>query len=377
MPCCEAMMAKKILALVTDAYGGHGGVAAYNRDVLEAMAAMPEVDRIVVLPRVVSEVVGTIPTKVEFDQRALGGGGHYLCALFRRATAERFDLIYCAHINLAPLARAVSRMTGVPWALCLYGIDAWNRSPRRWVAMSASKADLYVPLSQLTMDRFVEAYPEARDRPVALLYNAVHLEQFGAAPPRADLVERYGLAGKTVILTAGRMAASEKAKGFDRVIALLPRLREVVPDIHYLIIGDGDDRANLEAQVRAAGIEELVTFAGWVPEDEKADHYRLANAFVMPSVGEGFGFVFIEALACGIPAVGSDVDGGREALRFGMLGAVLDPFDCPALIKAIVAAVKQSREVPAGLDYFAFPKFKERLADSIRPLLARRAWPRE
>ena len=93
-----------------------------------------------------------------------------------------------------------------------------------------------------------------------------------------------------------------------------------IPNIAYLIVGDGDDRQRLEAKARSRGIDDRVVFAGFIPEAEKADHYRLADAFVMPGRGEGFGFVFLEALACGIPVVGSRLDGSREALAPGGVG---------------------------------------------------------
>ena len=73
------------------------------------------------------------------------------------------------------------------------------------------------------------------------------------------------------------------------------------------------------------GLSDRVVFAGFIPEAEKADHYRLADAYVMPGRGEGFGFVFLEAMACGIPVVGSRLDGSREALRQGDLGILVDP----------------------------------------------------
>jgi phosphatidylinositol alpha-1,6-mannosyltransferase len=116
-----------------------------------------------------------------------------------------------------------------------------------------------------------------------------------------------------------------------------------------------------------------VVFAGFIPEAEKADHYRLADAFVMPGRGEGFGFVFLEALACGIPVVGSRLDGSREALRQGELGILVDP-DRPDDIQAgILAALKRPRGViPAGLEYFSFENFAKRCHGILRQVLKSR-----
>ena len=82
----------------------------------------------------------------------------------------------------------------------------------------------------------------------------------------------------------------------------------------------------------------------------------------MPSYGEGFGFVFLEALACGVPVIASKVDGSREAMRDGQLGQMVDPADAAELMNCILAVLKGPRgDVPAGLDYFSFSNFKQRL----------------
>jgi glycosyltransferase involved in cell wall biosynthesis len=86
----------------------------------------------------------------------------------------------------------------------------------------------------------------------------------------------------------------------------------------------------------------------------------LADAYVMPSHGEGFGFVLLEAMASGVPTVGSRIDGGREALRDGMLGTLVDPADRKGLTEAILAALGMPRGVPDGLEYFDYPNFRER-----------------
>jgi phosphatidyl-myo-inositol dimannoside synthase len=114
-----------------------------------------------------------------------------------------------------------------------------------------------------------------------------------------------------------------------------------------------------------------VVFAGFVAEDQKSAYYNLADAYVMPSTGEGFGFVFIEALACGVPCVASSMDGGREALLEGQLGAIVDPHDEVAVTSAVLETLARPKAIPAGLAYFEFPKFAERLMASLWPFLGR------
>ena len=118
-------------------------------------------------------------------------------------------------------------------------------------------------------------------------------------------------------------------------------------------------------KARVLGIADRVVFAGWIDEREKADHYRLADAFVMPGRGEGFGFVFLEAMACGVPVVASTLDGSREAVREGQLGLLANPDDRAALRNAVTEALRRPKGIPPGLDYFSFERFTARLGEIL------------
>jgi phosphatidyl-myo-inositol dimannoside synthase len=109
-----------------------------------------------------------------------------------------------------------------------------------------------------------------------------------------------------------------------------------------------------------------------VDEAEKADHYRLADAHVMPSRQEGFGFVHLEAMACGTPTVASSADGAFDAVRGGLLGGLVDPADPASVVAASLRAIDQPRGVPAGLDYFAFDAFAARINACVDTVMARR-----
>src|SRR5439155_2564410 len=100
-----------------------------------------------------------------------------------------------------------------------------------------------------------------------------------------------------------------------------------IPNVVYVVCGEGPDRSRLERKAVGLGVRDRVVFTGFIPEALKADYYRLADAYVMPSRGEGFGIVFLEAMACGIPVMGSRLDGSREALLDGELGVLVNPDD--------------------------------------------------
>jgi glycosyltransferase involved in cell wall biosynthesis len=362
---------RRVLMLLTDAWGGHGGIALYNRDVIEAMCLDPTIDQVVALPRVATlPLAGDLPAKLDFDLSALGGFGAYVRAVMRAMRRGRYDLVYCAHLNLLPLARAVATLLGKPLVLAIYGIDAWEPSTRALSRRLARSADHVMSISQVTLDRFHSwaPYPDAT---TTLMPNAIHLDEFALGPKNPDLEARYGLQGRKVLMTFGRLAGSERYKGFDAVLDALPAIIEQRPDVSYVIAGDGNDRARLEDRVRDMGLTDHVVFTGMVPEAEKADHYRLADVYVMPSRGEGFGFVLLEAMACGIPSIGSTRDGTREAMREGLLGPIVDPLDQQAVVDAVIASLERPRAIPEGLDYFAFPAFARRLAAMTGTLMAR------
>jgi glycosyltransferase involved in cell wall biosynthesis len=196
------------------------------------------------------------------------------------------------------------------------------------------------------------------------------LDWYAPGPKSPALIARYGLRDRKVIMTLGRLASLEQYKGFDVVVDAMPAVLKEVPNLAYLIVGDGDDRPRLESKVRSLGLSEHVIFTGYVDEAAKADHYRLADAYVMPSNGEGFGFVLLEALACGVPALASRLDGGREALRNGDLGILVDPRDREDVSRGILASLQAPRgQVPEGLSLFAYPQFERRCKRVLDELL--------
>ena len=117
-----------------------------------------------------------------------------------------------------------------------------------------------------------------------------------------------------VLLTVGRLAATERYKGQDHVIAALSQLQAIESrDLIYLIAGEGDDRARLESLVAQHGVLDKVRFLGAIDNQALPDLYRAADLFVMPSTGEGFGISFVESMACGTPAFGLRDGGARDA----------------------------------------------------------------
>lgn len=341
----------KLLALVSDAFGGSGGIARYNRDLFSALISSGGESEIVVIPR-----RGTSPSpSPHIIQGTPRGHVGFVIATFWTAWRDGpFDAVFCGHINFAPLAAIVAAVSRAPLWLQLHGAEAWHHLPhtRRWAVEQAS---LITAVSRYTRHRFLglaRIHPER----LRVLPNTVDARFMPGAKPD-HLLHRHDLHDRTVLLTVGRLASSERGKGHDRVIAALPALAAVRDDIAYLIVGDGDDRPRLEAQAQAADVADRVVFTGAVSDAELPDYYRLADLFIMPSAQEGFGIVLLEAAASGLPIVAGNGDGSADALADGALGRLIDPNDADSLRRAVLEMAGSMQPPHAVIERFAFHNF--------------------
>lgn len=349
-----------------DAYRGFGGIAQYNRDLIDALVASDRVDQIVSLTRHFPDKnSGLKPPPEKLEQHFLpGNNSRYAAAALRHALRLRPDVILCGHIHLLPVAAFLKKLTGRPLILEAYGIEAWQRLPglRSW---GTDQIDLVISISRFTRERLM-SWSGIQPHRIRVVPNAVHLSRYARAEKPQYLVDRYRVEGKRVLLTVGRLPGHERYKGQDKIITLLFKLLTRVPDLVYLIVGDGSDRARLEKMVATFLHQEHVIFAGRIREEEKIDHYNLADAFAMPSTSEGFGFVFLEAAACGVPVLGGSVDGSRDALVDGQLGVMVDPEDPEELLNGLETILKREKQVPECLTPFDFPRFGKQVEELFR-----------
>jgi len=359
----------KILMFLHDAFGGHGGIARNNLDVIDGLVADPRVARIVALPRILGRDEGIIPTKVDWRRRAGRGLAGYLAASFKAVNEGRAGLVLCAHIRLLPVAWLASLACRAPLWLMIFGIDAWERPRNPLLAWLARRVDRVISISEVTTGRF-QSWADLPPARMRLLPCVVDLDRFQPGPADPALATRYALSGKRVLFTFGRLVSRERAKGMDEVMEAMPSLLADFPGLVYLIGGDGPDRQRLTEKAKSLGLAERVIFTGRIAEEEKVAHYRLADAYVMPSRGEGFGSVILEAMAGGVPALASLKDGGREALLDGKLGVLVDPDDPARVIAGIRELLRRPKGRPAGLDNFSIEANRARIAkllDEIAP----------
>ena len=352
----------RILALVTDAFGGHGGIAQYNRDLLTALSASSRTSRIVCLPRHAEDADTRLPAKIEQQSPVPARIPYALAATRLALSGQRCDVVFCGHLYHMPLAALVARLCRAPLWLQLHGVEAWA-CPSRAVRIAIRHAHLITSVSRYTRDRFLDwsrADP-SRNKILPNTYNP----RFTPGPKPRHLMQRHGLDGRKIILTVSRLSAEERYKGHDKIIAALPAVLRHHPTAAYLIVGDGDDRSRLEQLTHHSGVSEHVVFAGRVPDEALVAYYRLADMFAMPSTGEGFGIVFLEAAATGLPVIGGNRDGSVDALANGEIGLLVDPDDPGELADALIASLSRGRRAYGSAERFDPTHFTAHVDDLL------------
>ncbi len=185
---------------------------------------------------------------------------------------------------------------------------------------------------------------------------------------RAAARARYGLQGHArVLISVGGLV---ERKGMHRVIDCLPALLARMPDLHYLIVGgaspEGDLRAELEAQTARLGLAGRVHFLGALPPDELKWPLSAADVFVLATRNEGWANVFLEAMACGLPVVTTDVGGNREVVCHDDLGTVVPFGDAAALQQALERALEKTWDRAAIAAHAQANQWDRRVAQLLR-----------
>ena len=351
------------MALVSEAFGGSGGIQQYNRDLLSAVAVSGAGHNICVLPRHAPRTAVRLPPGI--TQSAPSGRIGYVLAALTLALRNSFDVVFCGHIHLAPLAALIARMKGAKLIIQTHGIEVWAQLRDAW-RRAIEQSDLVLCVSRYTRRIILEQISVPPER-VMVLSNTVG-EVFTPGSGAA-FRSRHGLENKRILLTVGRMDSRERYKGQDRIIAMMPELLAHGHDMVYLIVGDGDDRFRLEQLAHKAGVADRVRFLGALEADQLVEVYRAADLFVMPSTGEGFGISFLEAMACGTPAIGLAAGGARDALGDGALGRIVDENE---LSHAVHDALSHQRPDPQLLSAAVLERFSRGVfRDSVNGILAR------
>jgi phosphatidylinositol alpha-1,6-mannosyltransferase len=326
----------RVLALVTEAYGGRGGIACAARDFLDALARDSRVTAIDILPRSTTDPLGPLPPKVSQLNAVSSRLGYCFKSLM--ALTQSWDVIFCNHVYMAPLGALVARLSGAKLVVQVHGIEVWGKV--RGLRRAALEAcDWIVSVSRDTRARILGECDNAPET-ILVIPNTVH-EAFEPMDHDAARI-KFGLNAHPVLLAVGRLSAQEQYKGQDRVIRALKTLVPNHPNLLFVIAGDGDDRNRLETLAAQEGVGENVRFLGQVPQEDLNALYNAADLFALPSTGEGFGIVFLEAMAAGTPAVGLAIAGAKDALADGDLGFCVTEDQFTEALRTILSQIEHA-----------------------------------
>lgn len=263
--------------------------------------------------------------------------------------AFRYDAILVG--NILPLgypALIIRVLFGIPYDVLVHGLDllAARRSPwkrfwagvilrhaRRVIANSHWTKSLVSRMSHISLAGGLNS---GETHHLSVLYPCPSLP-----PASGDAVvrfkDRWVGERKKIILSVGRLV---RRKGHDMALMAFQEIRRTHPDAHYVVIGDGPDRDRLMSLAASLGLGSAATFTGALPDEEVGAALGAADVFLLPTRtsaddAEGFGLVFLEAAAAGVPAIGGEGGGVGEAITDGLTGLVVNPRDPAAIAEAV------------------------------------------
>ena len=328
-------------------FSSEGGIQSYIQDILKAYLSITAAQKFpppaeVLLLRDAPDCQNPFESKnLKFSylktDPAWLGRLKFAAKLLTCLLQKRPERVFCGHIKLAPLIKNLCQPLGISYTILTYGKEVWEKLPPKY-QIAMTQADSIWTISRYTRDRTCELNNLNPDK-FQIVPCTVNENIFTIGSKKAHLLEKYDLVGAKILMTVARLRSTDIYKGVDVTIQALPQIAKTFPNVKYLVIGRGDDRPRLTKLAADLGVSEKVIFAGFVPTADLAEHYKLADAYVMPSQ-EGFGIVYLEALACGIPVLAGDADGSADPLQDGKLGWRVPHRDSAAVAVACVEMLR-------------------------------------
>lgn len=270
----------------------------------------------------------------------------FTACVFESARTFRPDVVVCGLLGMLPVASVVARALRRNLALLAYGVDVWRRlGPLE--RMLIRRCTHLLAISSFTADAFgARAGVDRRDIRVLALPIAEPIAA-GAQSPVEDHAGR-----PPVVLTVSRLARTDRFKGHFDIARCFGRVLERRPDARWVVVGHGDDLPALRSECRRLRIQDAVTLTGRVSDAELIALYRTAAVFALPSfadadaeppVGEGFGLVYVEAGAFGLPIIAATPGGGSaDFVIHGETGLTVRPHAPDELADAIVRLLDEA-----------------------------------
>ncbi len=248
-----------------------------------------------------------------------------------RLTRRKPHAVLAGHPHLAvPACMMKGVSSGLQTVVISHGIEVWKRlKPLRRLALR--RADHVLAPSHDTASKMVSVQGVAESKIVILPW-ALDPDFLTLASAPDKLPSVTGIPEGRIVLTVGRWESNERYKGLDTLIRALPSLLRVFPDLHLIAVGEGSDLSRLENLAAELGVSPQVHFLRGLTKPELVACYACADVFALPSGGEGFGIVFLEAMALAKPVIGGAQGGTTDIIESGSNGYLVPPGDVEQLI---------------------------------------------
>ncbi len=284
------------------------------------------------------------------------------------------NVLVLSHVNLLPIAKLIKLFRPKQKIIMFaHGIEVWDTLPKWKTKFLQDKVQIWA-VSNYTRDKMI-AQHQISPQQIKVLNNS--LSPFIQLPHHFEkpqhLLKKYQIGENVpVIFTLNRLSASEKYKGYDKVITALGKLKQQNQAFIYLLAGKADDAEHIRLTklIEDNNLVNEVKMIGYLSEEELTPHFLLSDLFIMPSKGEGFGIVFIEAAAHGCKVIGGNIDGSTDALLNGQLGQLINPNEETEILQAIQNALADKAHQPhqqqqMTIEHFGFDSYLKKVKELL------------
>jgi glycosyltransferase involved in cell wall biosynthesis len=287
-------------------------------------------------------------------------------------------VVILSHINLIPVGFLIKKLSpATQLVLFAHGIEVWKPLSKIKLKM-LRHVDVILPVSKYTKNELAKV--NKVDQKCVVLNNCIDpflTNQFEQAR-KIELQKKYGFKEDDfILLTVTRISSDEKYKGHEMVIRSVGDISKEFSNIRYLIVGkyDTSEKNRLETIINDNNLKHAVAFTGFIPDNELPYYYSVADVFIMPSYGEGFGIAFIEAMFYGLPVIAGNKDGSVDALCNGKLGVLIDPLNIDEITDTLKKVIRDKNKFLPNfsllMEKFSYQAYKHNLSTVLNNLFTK------
>lgn len=291
-----------------------------------------------------------------FNKKKIGFIISFLLSLIKFSP----DIIVLGHLNFISLGVFAGLVFKKKIWCWLFGIEAWNLS--LFTKLLGNKINGFISISEYTKYKFLASQP----------YSHIEVCYLSTAIPE---VKETGIAAHLpntpFILTVGRMLKSEPGKGHIQLITAMQIIKDKHPNVKLYIVGEGDLKEDLVKLSIEKNVNDKVQFLGFLPDDLLRQYYKTCIVFAMPSRQEGFGIVYLEAMANKKPCIASNIDAGKEVVLNNITGYTVNPDNNQEIVDAVSKIINNQDEYKSFgeegykrvCNFFSYDAFSKRILE--------------